>query len=174
MLWKCQTSPSLKRVSQAGQPGSATAVSGGSSSSSSSTSGNQFVSGFGASRQPLTTASGKGKGKGGKNIWNGGSVGGGNSASSCVAPSFISDSASVAVKSAASPSSTITSKLHRKVLRIPSKRLPGRVHSGKLASVTSKLTATKQRLQQQQELHQHSQFGLAPQQQQHPDRKSVV
>lgn len=162
MLLKCQSSPSLKRVSQAGQPGSATAGSSGS--------GNQFVSGFGASRQPVTGV-GKGKGKGGKNIRNAGGVGGASNVCSGAATQSVVNpgaAAGVAGKLSTSPSSTITSKLHRKVLRIPSKRLPGRVHSGKLASVASKLTATKQRLQQQQQLQQHSQFPGLQQQQQHP------
>lgn len=164
MLLKCQTSASLKRVSQqAGQPGSATAG----SSSSSGIGSNQFVSGFGASRQP---ASGKGKGKGGKCIRNAGSVGGTSSISIGAPQSLVSPSVGVAAKLSLSPSSTITSKLHRKVLRIPSKRIPGRVHSGKLASVAGKLTATKQHLRQQQhhQLQQHSQFGLQPAPPQHP------
>ncbi|XP_062539597.1 nuclear factor of activated T-cells 5 isoform X2 [Armigeres subalbatus] len=163
MLLKCQTSPSLKRVPQASVNPVSTAA-------GTSSSGTQFVSGFGASRQP-TAASGKGKGKGGKKIWNGSgsSVGGENSVGgAAAAQNLIRTTASGTVKLSTSPSSTITSKLHRKVLRIPSKRLPGRIHSGKLASVASKLTATtKQRLQhQQQQLQQHSQFGLHPQQQQ--------
>ncbi|XP_058830280.1 nuclear factor of activated T-cells 5 isoform X2 [Topomyia yanbarensis] len=68
------------------------------------------------------------------------------------------------VKLNISPSATLASKLHRKVLRVPSKRIPGKVHPGKLASVASKLTAAKQRLHQQQQqqqnqLQQH-QFNL--------------
>lgn len=92
MLLKCQTSASLKRVSQqAGQPGSATAG----SSSSSGIGSNQFVSGFGASRQP---ASGKGKGKGGKCIRNAGSVGGTSSVSIGAPQSLVSPSVGVAGK----------------------------------------------------------------------------
>lgn len=92
MLLKCQTSASLKRVSQqAGQPGSATAG----SSSSSGIGSNQFVSGFGASRQP---ASGKGKGKGGKCIRNAGSVGGTSSISIGAPQSLVSPSVGVAGK----------------------------------------------------------------------------
>uniref|UniRef100_A0A1Q3EZJ7 Nuclear factor of activated T-cells 5 n=1 Tax=Culex tarsalis TaxID=7177 RepID=A0A1Q3EZJ7_CULTA len=68
------------------------------------------------------------------------------------------------VKHGVSPSA---SKLHRKVLRVPAKRIPGKVlhhhhHPGKLASVASKLTAAKQRLQQQQQqqAQQLQQFNL--------------
>ncbi|XP_038104751.1 nuclear factor of activated T-cells 5 isoform X3 [Culex quinquefasciatus] len=75
------------------------------------------------------------------------------------------------VKHGVSPSSSLASKLHRKVLRVPAKRIPGKVlhhhhHPGKLASVASKLTAAKQRLQQQQQAQQLQQFNLQQQQQQ--------